>query len=81
MSSAPSDLRRLLEAATSTLRGYWLLLRIGGLCGLLRYERERRVRERFYGRRFDPKLDGLDLLHFVGATPEEIGRAREKGLA
>ena len=70
-----------MSDAARTLRGYWLLLKIGGLRGLLRYERERKVRERFYGRSFDPKVDGLDLLIYVGASYEQIAEARKRGLA
>ena len=63
------------------IRGYLLLLRVGGIRGLLRYERERKARERFFGRRFDPRVDGLDLLISIGATYEEIAEARKRGLA
>lgn len=62
------------------LRTYWSWSRRFGARRVWRYERERRRREKIYGP-FVPEIHGAGLLRAIGATEEEIAKAKEMGLA
>lgn len=63
------------------MRLFLRLARQHGLCRMLRYERERRRRERKTGIKFDPKVHGEDLLRAIGADDLQVQRAKRQGLA
>jgi hypothetical protein len=69
--------RRLLR----TLRGHWWFVREFGAVSWAQYERARRERERELAEGFDPLRHGERMLRAVGASEEQIVRARRLGLA
>lgn len=62
------------------MNGYLWMIRPFGFWRTIRYERERKRRQRLYGK-FDPKIHGEGLLRGLGATDQQIVKAKEVGLA
>jgi hypothetical protein len=62
------------------IKGYLWFIRRYGIMRLLAYEGERRRQEAVYGK-FIPSVHGEAMLRTLGASEEEIRKAKQKGLA